>query len=144
MSNYALIPLVGLGLGKTAKVDVEDYERLANNRWYYRNGYALTEINGKEVRMHRMVMNEVNPDYVIDHRNRDRLDNRKSNLRRFTLKQNANNMGSNRKVFAFGEWKTIGEWADDPRCGCNYNTLLGRLNKEIEPELAILAAGNNA
>lgn len=136
--DYIQIPLTGLGLGKFAKVSPEDYALCVGHKWYYRNGYALAVINKKEVRMHRYVMMETDPNYVIDHRNRDRLDNRRSNLRRFTLKQNANNTSTNRKIFAFGEWKTVAEWADDCRCSVSYSVLLGRLKKEIEPELAII------
>lgn len=125
--------------GKFTKVSYEDYELVARHSWYYRNGYALSTISGKEVRLHRFVMDEHDADVIIDHRNRDRLDNRRENLRRFTRKQNANNTANNRRIMAFGEWKTVAEWAEDPRCGVGYDVLLGRLRKEIEPELALLA-----
>lgn len=137
------IPLNGLGEGKFATVDPEDYPFLSRYKWFYRNGYALTDIKGKETRMHRLVMHEHDENIIIDHINRNRLDNRKSNLRRFTPKQNANNMSTNRKIYAFGEWKNVAEWADDPRCGCTYAVLLGRLRKEIDPEICILASGKN-
>lgn len=140
MANYAEIPLTGVaGAGRVAKVSVKDYPLLARFSWYYKEGYALANINGKEVRMHRLVLNENNPDFVVDHRNRDRLDNRRENLRRFTLKQNANNRCTNRGITAFGETKTVAEWSEDPRCAVNYNTLLGRIRREVWPEYAILA-----
>jgi len=66
-------------------------------------------------------------------------DNRRANLRVYTPKENANNRETSRHIIAFGESKTIAEWADDPRCGCAYNILRKRLDKELMPEIAILA-----
>lgn len=138
--KFLVIPLTGRnGIGKMAKVSPEDYTTLMRYSWYFRNGYALSNIDGKEIRMHRFVLNESNPDYVVDHINGDRLDNRRENLRRYTLKQNANNRKDNRKVFAFGETKTVAEWSEDPRCQVKYDVLLGRLRREVWPEYAILA-----
>lgn len=140
VEKYAEIPLTGVvGAGKVAKVSLQDYQYLMRYSWYYKEGYALANVNGKEVRMHRLVLNENNPEFVVDHKNQNRLDNRRTNLRRFTLKQNANNKCTNRKVTAFGESKTVAEWCDDPRCSVNYNVLLGRIRREVWPEYAILA-----
>jgi len=137
--NYIQVPLGGIkGTSKFAKVHPHDYELVIRHSWYYRDGYAVSKIRGKEVRMHRFVLNETNPDHLVDHINRDRLDNRRENLRIYTPKQNANNRSTSRHITAFGERKTIAEWADDPRCGCPYNVLRKRLDKEIWPEIAIL------
>lgn len=127
------------GLGKFAKVSVADFPLVARFNWYFRNGYALSNIGGKEVRMHRFIMQENDPNYVIDHINKDRLDNRRSNLRRYTLKENANNRVDSRKVEAWGEIKTVAEWVEDPRCEVGYDVLLARLRREVLPEYAILA-----
>lgn len=138
--NYLEIPLGGVnGAGKFAKISAKDYELVARHSWYYRDGYALSKIGKKEVRMHRFILNETDPDRIVDHKNRNRLDNRRVNLRVYTPKQNANNRETSRFVVAFGEKKTIAQWADDPRCGCSYNVLRKRLDKAILPELAILA-----
>ena len=138
--NYLEIPLGGInGAGKFAKISAKDYELVARHSWYYRDGYALSKIGKKEVRMHRFILNETDPDRIVDHKNRNRLDNRRVNLRVYTPKQNANNRETSRFVVAFGEKKTIAQWADDPRCGCSYNVLRKRLDKAILPELAILA-----
>lgn len=128
-----------LGSHSKILVDVEDYPLVVHHKWYYDDGYAYAHIDGRKVRMHRYVMQENNPEVVIDHRNGDRSDNRKSNLRRYSLTENANNRVDNRDLVAFGEAKTIGEWAADPRCQVNYNTLYGRVRKGITPVVAILA-----
>lgn len=94
-SGCRLIPLRGeRGKGKASIVEEGDYERVAQHRWFLMvNGYAVTTLStssGKRtVLLHRMILDE--PDSVIDHANRDKLDNRRSNLRLATLSQNAAN-----------------------------------------------------
>jgi len=127
------------GQGLHAKVDPEDYLRVSRYSWYYRHGYALSEINGKEMRMHRFITGTIEDDIVVDHINRDRLDNRRSNLRELTAKENANNRSNNTFVEAFGETKTIAQWSEDPRCNTTYSILQSRLKRGITPEMAILA-----
>ena len=138
--DYLQVPMGGIkGFGKFAKVDTADYSLVSRYSWYYRDGYAVSKINRREVRMHRMILNETDPERLVDHVNRNRLDNRRANLRVYTPKQNANNRETSRHIIAFGESKTIAEWADDARCGCTANILRKRLDKEIMPEIAILA-----
>lgn len=59
------------------------------------------------------------------------------NCRWVTSKQNNNNRRNNIKVMAFGEIKTISEWADDPRCNIKRKSLERRLYRGWDPELAI-------
>ena len=138
--NYLQIALSGkAGAGKFAKVSKEDYGMLIRYSCNYRDGYAITKINRKEVRMHRLVLGVEDPEILVDHKDRDRLNNQRTNLRKFTHTENSNNRTTSRHIIAFGETKTVGEWAVDPRCECSYNVLLKRLDKEIDPEIAILA-----
>lgn len=127
------------GANKFAQVDPIDFTRLSRYKWKLRNGYAVSLIDGRTVRMHRDVMQENDPSMVIDHINRDRLDNRRSNLRRLTPLENANNRSDNVRITAFGEEQTIAEWVRDPRCGASYGVLQKRIYSGILPELAILA-----
>jgi hypothetical protein len=91
---YREIPLTH---GKVALVDAEDYDRIAAHKWTaFKNSvswYAArsTAIKGGKTRrtilMHREIMNA--PDGIeVDHRNHNTLDNRKSELRLATHKQN--------------------------------------------------------
>lgn len=138
--NFLQIPLAGTaGAGRVAKVSPSDFAALSRYSWYYKDGYAITTMRDREVRMHRFVLNETRDDYVVDHIDGDRLNNTRENLRSYTMKQNANNRIDNRRVQAFGELKTVAEWADDPRCQVKYDILLGRLRREVWPEYAILA-----
>ena len=79
---------------KEIKVDDADYPLLARFRWIVSDtGYALTQIRGqKHIRMHHLVYGAMpKGKLVIDHLNNDRLDNRRSNLRLCTMKDNARN-----------------------------------------------------
>lgn len=127
------------GAGMCALVDPIDFQRINKHKWYLRNGYAVSMINGHYVRLHRFVMMENDPNIMIDHIDRDRLNNKRENLRRMTAIENANNRIDNVFIEAFGETKTIAEWSRDSRCGCPYATLQKRIYHGIMPELAILA-----
>jgi len=52
------------------------------HRWYlqHTHKYVITCINGKQIPMHRFLMN-AEKGQMIDHVNRNKLDNRRSNLR---------------------------------------------------------------
>lgn len=72
--------------------DIEDWERLKSFYWAIRSGYAHGHIGKKVLLFHREVMKC--PDgYVIDHINRNKLDNRKENLRVTTPHVNTINVG---------------------------------------------------
>lgn len=97
MSDYRLIPL---SKGQHAKVSPEDYDRVAKHSWYVQHGggyAARTERNpggakaGKRIiYMHRLIMNAP-PRKLVDHINGDQLDNRRTNLRLATSRQNLRN-----------------------------------------------------
>lgn len=88
----AKIPLGGKrGIGKYTIVDDEDVIRVASIKWHLSDtGYAVNRSNGKTTRMHRVINNTPNGLYT-DHKNHDRLDNRKSNLRTVTQAENMSN-----------------------------------------------------
>jgi len=95
---------IPLTKGKFAIVDDEDYDRLMKYKWHESNGYAIRVIkrkprkNGKKSKsflMHRVIM-KARRGQFIDHKNIDKLDNRKENLRFCTPQQNAFNFDISR------------------------------------------------
>lgn len=95
---------IPLSQGKYALVDDADYELVSQYKWYYANGYAQrSEYMGggrknhkvKVQQMHRLILQDQNPE-MIDHKNRDALDNRRSNLRVCCRTQNRRNAGPHR------------------------------------------------
>ena len=85
------------GLGYSTLVDDDDFEELNKYKWHLdsnRNGhigYASRRIgNNTSVPIHRVVM-KAKKGQIIDHINRNPLDNRKENLRFCTTQENARN-----------------------------------------------------
>lgn len=74
-------------------VDLEDFDKVKDICWWRRNdGYILGRVNGKAVRLHRYIMN-CPAGYDVDHKNHDKSNNRKYNLRITTRSQNNMNKG---------------------------------------------------
>lgn len=91
------VPIFGRsGQVAVALVDDEDFELVSSYRWC-RNafGYAVTRVGKRILFMHRVVMGLSYGDgQKTDHISRDKLDNRKANLRLVTQAQNCQNQGS--------------------------------------------------
>lgn len=76
-------------------IDLEDIELAAKYTWYENDqGYIMSRINGKLVRLHRFLTN-CPEEMEVDHKNHNTYDNRKENLRIVTRSQN--NMNRNSK-----------------------------------------------
>ena len=86
------IPLKG---GLVALVSDEDYQALSKHRWYNSSGYArrYDKAQKKMVLMHREILGVTDPNICIDHKNRNKVDNRRENLRIATHSQNLQNAG---------------------------------------------------
>ena len=72
-------------------VSENDYQELSKYKWYlHSNGYAHGKVNNKMSYMHTYLLKPTD-DFVIDHINNNKLDNRRENLRILTSKQNNEN-----------------------------------------------------
>ena len=89
--DYWDIPIVSKVIGYTCMVSDEDVDKVRPYRWYLKDGYAVTSIQYKRVKMHHLIMGKPPKGLEIDHANRNRLDNRRENLRFLTRSQNAKN-----------------------------------------------------
>jgi hypothetical protein len=81
-------------------VDDADYEWLSQYTWsYLGRGYATTRLErkGPKVLMHRVLMGVEGRHNQVDHINGNKLDNRRSNLRRCTNAENHRNMRKPRR-----------------------------------------------
>ncbi len=91
---------IPLSQGKFAIVDDSDFLELSEFNWYYSDpGYARRSAKNdcnRKIYMHRQIM-KVRKGVEIDHKNGNKVDNRKSNLRKCNHGQNTRNQGFNRR-----------------------------------------------
>lgn len=87
--------------GGQAIVSEEDYARVSAHRWWaqheYRSGQrrvqaVVTKIKGELVLLHRFIL-KPGPGFVVDHKDRDPLNNQRANLRACSRQENAQNCG---------------------------------------------------
>lgn len=84
------------GSSQKAIIDKEDIDKVKPFYWRIVNdGYVVSRTRGKNresIRLHRLIVGNITH-FPTDHINRNKLDNRKCNLRICTPMENANNQG---------------------------------------------------
>ena len=126
-------------------VDTRDYYQLNGYNWYLSsngsNFYAFrnAKIGPGKIKMvsiHRQIM-DFPEGRIVDHKDNNTLDNRRSNLRLATYSQNAFNRAkvktktSSRYIGVYFE-KTTGRWTVKIRTGRGKRLWLGRYDSEID------------
>lgn len=77
--------------GEQFFLDLKDSPAIKSHTWCVgKTGYLVSNINGKTIKLHRFLLG-CKPHEVIDHIDGDKLNNRRSNLRKCTPKENAAN-----------------------------------------------------
>ncbi len=133
---------IKLNKGYYTLIDDEDYSRFKDLKLHLRKSRntlnAAILINGKKVFIHRIIMNCPDNMYV-DHKNHNGLDNRRSNLRICTNKQNI--MNSKKFKIGSSEYKGV-SWQKNRRkwhsyIHYNYKKIhLGSFDNEKKAALA--------
>ena len=93
-AEVVLYNIKGLECARTT-IDIDSIKKIKRHKWYLSGtGYAETHINGNTVRMQHIIMGvEVNKKRIVDHKDRDKLNNRKSNYRVCSFAKNLLNSG---------------------------------------------------
>lgn len=120
--------LISLSMGRVAIVDAEDYEWLSKHRWFCHkqiDGRLYAQRQGlhrraKKIIMHIEIMNPP-PGLLVDHKDGNGLNNRRSNLRLATYSQNSMNARVNKNSKSGYKGVTLhkdtGKWTANIRYG---------------------------
>lgn len=135
---------IGLTKGKICLVDDDVFEEVSKHKWYFHvtskagRGYAARreKLTKKFIYMHRIITN-AQRGLDVDHINNDTLDNRRSNLRVCTRKENLRNSLKN-KDYKYSKYRGV------TKIGKKYwavfmggvKRYVGIYNSEVEAALA--------
>ena len=135
---------IPLTQGKFTLVDDQDFDLVSRFSWYTMRSYetlfyARAVLSGRSrIFMHRLILDAPNG-LVVDHVNRDGLDNRRTNIRICTMSENMRNQTRHRdgsSKFKGVSWdQDRGKWRASLRVnGKTYN--LGRYFSEEKAAMA--------
>lgn len=143
--GFVMIPLKsreGEFLGH-AKVDYEDAPVVSTRRWFFDGMYAATKSGKHNLRLHRLLVGRgpMARALEVDHINRDKLDNRRSNLRLVPHSVNGRNVPSQQGTSSFRgvSWsKERNRWVAQAS-HCKKNHFLGYYTDEEEAAKRVIA-----
>ena len=135
---------IPLTKGAFALVDDEDYDGFSRHRWHLQSAGYAARSSPRPCRgyilMHRQILGA--PDHLeVDHLNRTRLDNQKTNLRLCTRTQNAVNLpalgghGSKYKGVCWDKSRKNQPWMAKMSIG-NRTVHIGRFVTEVDAAMA--------
>jgi hypothetical protein len=125
---------IPLGDGYHTYVDATDYEWLSQWTWRLCGRYAGRMEKGRLIFMHREIM-QPPEGMIIDHKNRNRLDNTRDHLRPFTHAENARNRSKPRGTTSQFRGVSHDKKADKYQAQIHYNGsghYIGYFTDEIE------------
>mgnify|MGYP000399636682 FL=1 len=126
-----------------ALIDADDLQKIEKHRWHIAGGYAVRCVRisrgkGQTISLHRELLGLTTDDgFEVDHVNRDRLDNRRTNLRVLPRqgRPNAQNQtsyeGSSSRYRGVGWHKRILKWQASARVNGKLISL-GYFDSELE------------
>jgi hypothetical protein len=129
----------GVYKGK-ACTDADMYEYVKIYKWYFcaTSGYAKATINGELVHLHTFIIGK-KEGYVADHINRDRLDNRRVNLRFVTRRENnVNRVGVGVRKTPCGKWNARFRHNGKEHHIGNYDSIKEAKNAYLKKKYACL------
>lgn len=139
--------VVPLTQGFVTMVDDQDEDLVSPFTWhlfpnFQRGFYAVTNrklSNGRftTLRMHRLILN-AEPDQIVDHANRNGLDNRRRNLRFGNRSLNAAN-SKHRVDRRSSPYRGVYKYRDIYKAEIRVNTRLIRLGNFVDPIEAAIA-----
>ena len=127
--------------GGVAVVSEIDYKIVSKYAWYQnKEGYTLTSINTVPILMHQFIIRQyifdIPKNTIVDHINKNRLDNRRDNLRLSVIRLNNQNkrLHKNKKSSTYkGVFYNKKQKKYHTIIGIDYeNIYLGRYNTENE------------
>jgi len=128
------VRFIPLGGGGYVSVDAADYEWLNRYHWRMTNGYPCRWEKGRQISMHREIM-QAPADRFVDHVDGNKQDARRSSLRVCNSEENQRNKpkGRNRlsRFKGVTYWRKTGKW----KAGCTVNRHLyhlGYFEDEVE------------
>ena len=85
-SKTVKLVITGNKIDGEVLISREDLERVSSRQWYIKdstneNHYVACKMNGKTCKLHRFILNAMSRTDIVDHINRNTLDNRRENLR---------------------------------------------------------------
>lgn len=157
---------VPLDLWLSAVISQQDFKKVAPHRWYAVKGkgstfYAAATCQGKTIWMHRLVK-DAPSGVLVDHKDGNGLNNRRSNLRFATQQQNAVNRGpsaANRtgykgvvacggqfqaQIQRHGVLRQLGVYDTAEEAACAYNAAAIRADGEFARANVVEALGEKA
>ena len=94
-ATYIKLNFLGVGIGKQFIISIESMDKVLSHDWYLnKSGYPFS-YTARYHSLHRFLLGRQEKGMVIDHINRNKLDNRICNLRIITAKENSYNRTKN-------------------------------------------------